>query len=109
MDVKLSSISKIYINELITDRNQLDEASYRTLVKLTEGYNQLHGKSTKLDLPDQEKIAIAKAAIGIIAIDGIALSDEYIDLLYKNARGEVTGRQFDEYVRHGIYPGENEW
>lgn len=76
----------------------IENASFRTLVKLTNGFNYLSGLEKKKALSITKKISNVDASISINKIDGIALSDEYIEKFYALANGKINRSEFDEYI-----------
>lgn len=46
----------------------------------------------------ERRIAIVDAAIGINKIDGLVLTDEYIEKMYDMAHGRLKRFEFLEYV-----------
>lgn len=76
----------------------IENASFRTLVKLTKGFNFLAGVDKKPTISLSKKIENVDASIGINKIDGIALSDEYIEKFYELANGKINRSEFDEFI-----------
>lgn len=46
----------------------------------------------------ERRIAIVDAAIGINKIDGLVLTDEYIEKMYDMSHGRIKRSEFSEYV-----------
>ncbi|TDL98528.1 hypothetical protein ERX27_03570 [Macrococcus brunensis] len=94
----LSELSRHKIHDFRKNGWNEQELSFRTLVKLTIGYKRLIGEMKEEEINIEKRIKNAEVAIALNEIDGLALSDEYINMLMKKARGEINGREMDEYI-----------
>lgn len=86
------------VSNLRENVTSIEDASFRTQVKLTDAYNIIVETQKMKEIPMKRRLAIADAAIGINKIDGIALSEEYIDKFYELAEGKITETEFADYV-----------
>ncbi len=93
-----SGIAYTTARELKDGIISIDEASFRTQVKLTDGYKIAFEGYKPEEVSLERRIAIVDAAIGINKIDGLALSDEYIEKMYDMAHGRIKRSEFAEYV-----------
>ncbi|MCU7558662.1 hypothetical protein [Macrococcus capreoli] len=93
-----SGIAYTTARELKNGTTSIDEASFRTQVKLTYGYKKAFEGYEPEEVSLERRIAIVDAAIGINKIDGLALSDEYIEKMYDMAHGRIKRSEFAEYV-----------
>lgn len=93
-----SGIAYTTARELKDGITSIDEASFRTQVKLTYGYKIAFEGHVPEEVSLERRIAIVDAAIGINKIDGLVLTDEYIEKMYDMAHGRIKRSEFSEYV-----------
>lgn len=81
--------------------NDLDSATFRTLVKLSNGYEKYINNIT-----DDKSLGSIKfhveVSIRMNDIDGNVLSDEYIKNFYDYADGKLSKAEFNEYVTYKL-------
>lgn len=94
----VSGLAHDTVSNLRQNVMSIEDASFRTQVKLTDAYNIIVDGQEIIEIPKKRRLAIADAAIGINKIDGIALSEEYIDKFYKLAEGKISETEFADYV-----------
>lgn len=93
-----SGIAYTTARELKDGITSTDEASFRTQVKLTYGYKKAFEGYVPEEVSLKRRIAIVDAAIGINKIDGLVLTNEYIEKMYDMAHGRIKKSEFAEYV-----------
>ncbi|ARQ03568.1 MULTISPECIES: hypothetical protein [Staphylococcaceae] len=93
-----SGIAYTTARELKDGITSIDEASFRTQVKLTYGYKIAFEGHVPEKVSLKRRIAIVDAAIGINKIDGLVLTDEYIEKMYDMVHGRIKRSEFAEYV-----------
>ncbi|TDM49299.1 hypothetical protein ETI06_07070 [Macrococcoides goetzii] len=93
-----SGIAYTTARELKNGITSIDEASFRVQVKLTYGYKKAFEGYMPEEVSLERRIAIVDAAIGINKIDGLVLTDEYIEKMYDMAHGRIKRSEFSEYV-----------
>lgn len=84
--------------ELKDGITNIDEASFRTQVKLIYGYEIAFEGYVPEEKSLEKRISNVEAAININKIDGIMLSDKYIENMYDMAHGRIKRSEFSEYV-----------
>ncbi|HDP5849361.1 TPA: hypothetical protein P6W17_002308 [Staphylococcus aureus] len=93
-----SGIAYTTARELKDGITSIDEASFRTQVKLTHGYKIAFEGYVPEEKSLEKRISNVEVAININKIDGIMLSDEYIEKMYDMAHGRIKRSEFAEYV-----------
>ncbi|MCI2922823.1 MULTISPECIES: hypothetical protein [Staphylococcus] len=96
--VEYSGIGYTTGRELKDGITNIDEASFRTQVKLIYGYEIAFEGYVPEEKSLEKRISNVEAAININKIDGIMLSDKYIENMYDMAHGRIKRSEFSEYV-----------
>ncbi|QYA46055.1 hypothetical protein KYI13_12775 (plasmid) [Macrococcoides bohemicum] len=83
--------------------SNLENATFRTLVKLSNGYEK-YIKNLSINDPGHIELDRRKrhveVAIRMNDIDGNVLSEEYIQKFYDYANGKISKAEFNEYVTY---------
>lgn len=79
--------------------SDLDSATFRTLVKLSNGYEKYINNITDDKSLDSIKRHV-EVSIRMNDIDGNVLSEEYIKKFYDYADGKLSKAEFNEYVTY---------
>lgn len=97
---ELSGLAYTTTDNLRKGITNLENASFRTLVKLTTGYEKHLGNYKNPKLTDTKKLANAELAIKLNDIDGNVLSEEYIEKYYACVNGKISQAELNEYVMY---------